>query len=82
MGGVDALVFTGGVGERSALVRSAACRSLAFLGVEPNLESGAPATGDRFISPAKATVAIVVIEAREDVEIARQVRAALGSAQG
>ena len=79
MGGLDALVFTGGVGENSPQVRSAACQSLAFLGIEPDLEGGGASTGDRLLSPAGAAVAVVLVEAREDIEIARQVRATLGS---
>jgi acetate kinase len=59
LGGLDALVFTGGVGENSARVRELACEGLAHLGVP-----------DR--------VAVLVIAAREDVEIARQTRALLG----
>jgi acetate kinase len=80
MGGIDGLVFTGGVGERSERVRSAACQSLAFLGVEPGLEGDRTSTGDRLLSPKGAAVAVVLVEAREDIEIAHQVRAALGSA--
>ena len=72
MGGLDALVFTGGVGENSPQVRSAACQSLAFLGIEPDLKGGGASTGDRLLSPA-----VAVVEAREDIEIARQVRATL-----
>ena len=56
MGGVDALVFTGGVGEHSRLVRERAVAGLGFLGDD---------------------VAVLVVEAREDLEIARQVRALL-----
>jgi acetate kinase len=55
LGGLDALVFTGGVGERSARVRELACEGLAHLGV-----------GSR--------VAVLVVHAREDLEIARQTR--------
>jgi acetate kinase len=79
MGGLDALVFTGGVGENSPQVRSAACQPLAFLGIEPDLEGGEASTGDRLLSPAGAAVAVAVVEAREDIEIARQVRATLSS---
>jgi len=57
MGGLDALVFTGGVGENSAAVRDAATAGAAFLA--PDLTT-------------------LVVPAREDLEIASQVRAALG----
>jgi acetate kinase len=59
LGGLDALVFTGGVGENSARVRELACEGLAHLGV-----------------PDRA--AVLVVPAREDVEVARQVRELLG----
>lgn len=79
MGGLDGLVFTGGVGEGSPRVRSAACGSLAFLGVPGELGDAGAEGEDRVVSPTGATVAVAVVAAREDVEIARQVRAALGS---
>jgi acetate kinase len=61
LGGLDALVFTGGVGEHGARVRELACAGLAHLGV------GMPG------SP----VRVVTVRAREDLEIARQARALL-----
>jgi acetate kinase len=57
LGGLDALVFTGGVGERAARVRELACAGLEHVGV------GTPA------------VRVLTVEAREDLEIARQARA-------
>jgi acetate kinase len=75
--GIDALVFTGGVGERSAPVRRRAAEGLRFLGIEldetvnavvqPDLEIGVPGAGVRAF----------VIAAREDLEIARGVRQVL-----
>ncbi len=80
LGGLDALVFTGGVGEHSAEVRAGACAGLGFLGVtldgDGNVATGA--TGDRIISPAGERVAVLVVEAREDLEIAREVGRLLG----
>jgi acetate kinase len=77
MGGIDALVFTGGVGENSPRVRSAAASAVAFLGVglEPRLNG--EAKGDRLICTAGAAAAVVLVQAREDLEIAAQVRTAL-----
>ena len=73
MGGIDGLVFTGGVGEGSAAVRAAAIERTAFLGLE--LDRGKRhSDADSVVSPAGAGVAAVVIRAREDVEIADQVR--------
>ena len=79
MGGVDALVFTGGVGENSARVRSAAATAVAFLGVEVDQRLNDEAKGDGLLSAAAAAVPIVLIQAREDIEIATQVRAALSA---
>jgi acetate kinase len=76
MGGLDALVFTGGVGENSAPVRAAAARSTGFLGVDLDPEANAAPEGDALLSPPDAEVQTLLVEAREDVEIAAQVRAA------
>jgi acetate kinase len=73
LGGLDALVFTGGVGERSPEVRGGAADGLAFLGVA--LDAGRNARGDEDIGT--GAVRVLVVEAREDLEIARGVRAAL-----
>jgi acetate kinase len=75
--GLDALVFTGGVGERSAAVRALAAEGLGFLGVELDTARNDAATADRDLSAAGSSVHTLVIEAREDLEIARQVRAVL-----
>ena len=71
LGGVDALVFTGGVGERAPVVRARACEGLGYLGlqVDDALNAG---DGDRRIGDGA-----YVVEAREDLEIARQVRSLL-----
>lgn len=78
LGGLDALVFTGGVGQRSAEVRELTAAGLGFLGVEVDAQRNRDATADADISPSRAATATVTIAAREDLEIARQVRAALG----
>ena len=62
LGGLDGLVFTGGVGESSARIRELACAGLAHLGV------------------AGPDVEVLAIHAREDLDIARQVRAAMSRA--
>ena len=77
MGGVDAVTFTGGVGENSAEVRAMAARALAFLGV--GLDDGlndAP-TLDADVSAPEASVRTVVLRSREDLQIAAEVRATL-----
>jgi acetate kinase len=77
MGGLEALVFTGGVGERAAAVRTAAAEGLGFLGVQVDPARNAAASGDADVSPPGAAVRTLVVEAREDREIAAQVRAVL-----
>jgi acetate kinase len=77
LGGVDVLAFTGGVGERSAEIRAQAVAGLAFLGVAVDPARDEAADGDADISSAGAAVRTVVIQAREDLEIAGQVRALL-----
>ena len=77
MGGLDALVFTGGVGENAAEIRAGAMDGLGFLGVGVDADRNATGTGDREIGRPDAPVRSLVIGAREDIEIARQVRAAL-----
>jgi len=78
LGGLDALVFTGGVGERSAAVRAAAARGLGFLGVAIDAARNAAADGDADVSGLDAAARTLVVRAREDLEIAAQVRAVLG----
>ena len=77
MSGLDAIVFTGGVGENSAEIRQRAMDGLGFLGVAADPASNDSGTGDREIGAPAAEVRALVISAREDIEIARQVRATL-----
>ncbi len=77
LGGLDALVFTGGVGENSAEIRARTMDGLGFLGVNGDPARNESGGGDREIGAAGAPVRALVISAREDIEIARQVRALL-----
>jgi len=81
MGGLDGVVFTGGAGESSARLRRDACDGLGFLGVIVDDEANEHASGDRLVSPPATAAPVVVVAAREDLEIARQVRAVLGKAE-
>lgn len=72
MDGLDVLVFTGGVGEHQPAVRTAAADGLGFLGVQVSVQANNAGQADITFPGAK--VRTLVIEAREDVEIARQVR--------
>jgi acetate kinase len=75
MNGLDVLVFTGGVGEHQPAVRAAAAAGLTFLGVAVSPEANE--AGEADISADGAAVRTLILPAREDVEIARQVRSVL-----
>jgi acetate kinase len=77
LGGIDVLAFTGGVGEHAPRVRELACEGLGFLGVEIASALNSSPALDAEITAAGAAVRTLVIRAREDLEIARQTRAAL-----
>jgi acetate kinase len=79
LGGLDVLAFTGGVGERSAEIRAAAAAGLGFLGVAVDPARNEAVDGDTEISGGGAAARTVVVRAREDLEIASQVRALLES---
>jgi len=79
MGGLDAVVFTGGVGENSSAVRAAAADGLGFLGLAIDPTLNAQAHGDADISTPNASVRSLVIHAQEDVEVARDVRQVLSN---
>ena len=78
LGGLDALVFTGGVGEHAPEVRARAAAGLGFLGVALDAEANANASADAEIGAPDAPARTLVVTAREDLEVARQVRAVLG----
>jgi acetate kinase len=73
LGGLDALVFTGGVGERSAQIRAGVGSRLQHLGVTIDDGRNHRATGDvdAEVSTAGSSVAVLVVTAREALEIAR-----------
>jgi acetate kinase len=74
LGGLDALVFTAGVGERSPAIRERVCARLGFLGVELDARANAAATPDADIAASDSSVRVVVVAAREDLVVARAVR--------
>jgi acetate kinase len=72
-GGMDVLVFTGGMGEHSPDLRGAACARLGHLGVAIDDEANL-ATSDADISGSDARVRTLLVSTAEDVEVAREVR--------
>jgi acetate kinase len=82
MAGMDVLAFTGGVGERAAPVRAAAAAGLGFLGVVVDDARNAAAVPDADVGASESSVRVLVVQAREDAEIARQVSDVLGATGG
>ncbi|MEO0377274.1 MAG: acetate kinase [Cyanobacteria bacterium P01_A01_bin.17] len=69
--GLDALVFTAGIGEHSASIRAEACGALAFLGLKLDLTQNEGATVDQEISTADSRIRVLVIKTQEDFAIAK-----------
>lgn len=79
LGGVDAVVFTAGVGENNALLRRRSLAGLEFLGIAIDDDRNELASrAERRISPDGAAVEVLVIPTNEELEIARQTVALLG----
>jgi acetate kinase len=76
-GGLDAVAFTAGIGERSAPTRARICARLAFLDVELDGEANARAVPDAEVSAPGTSVRVCVVGAREDVVAARAARTLL-----
>jgi acetate kinase len=77
LSGLDAIVFTAGIGEHAVVVREAVCRQAAWLGVD--LDLAANAAGGPRISTASSRVTVWVIPTNEELMIARHTRALAGS---
>jgi acetate kinase len=71
LGGIDALVFTAGVGENSAEVRAAACGQLGFLGLKLDAAANARSPRDTDIAASDSAVRVLIIRAQEDWAIAQ-----------
>ena len=79
LGGIDALVFSGGIGENSPFIRSRICESMAWMGIE--MDPGRNAGNERLISRDNAATRVLVIPTNEEVVIARAAQAILRSNQ-
>jgi acetate kinase len=77
LGGLDALVFTAGIGEHSARVREQVCARLGFLGVELDADANRTARPDADVAAGGSAVRVVVLRAREELVAARAARAVL-----
>ncbi|MCX7700280.1 MAG: acetate/propionate family kinase, partial [Gemmataceae bacterium] len=78
MGGCDALVFTGGVGENDPRTRAEVCEGLSFLGVDLDDVRNASCTPDTDVARSSSSARVLVIAAREDLTMLSEVRRLLG----
>ncbi len=72
MGGLDAIAFTGGIGENSPRLRAACCAKLEFLGVKIDPARNDAGTGDRIISADDSKAGVVVLATNEELIVARR----------
>jgi acetate kinase len=72
LGGLDALIFTAGVGENSAIVRSTVCEAFGFIGLKLDGEKNQLSPVDEDIAAVDSAVRVLVIHTQEDWEIARE----------
>jgi acetate kinase len=73
MNGLDALVFTAGIGENSSVIRKMVCEEMQFLGIKlDQLKNDARSKENRIISTKKSKVTVLVIPTNEELEIANQ----------
>lgn len=74
LGGLDHIIFTGGIGENSPLVREKTCEKLRFIGIELDKDKNSQALGDEAeISTANSKIKVLVIPTNEELVIARDV---------
>ena len=81
LGGADAIVFTGGIGENSTVVREGVCRDLGWFGIELDLSKNATAKGESQLSEEGSRVQIWTVPTNEELIVARQTRDLLASAK-
>jgi acetate kinase len=78
LGSLDALIFTGGIGENAAFIRSGACLGLAHLGIEVDPEKNSRRSEEAFeIQSANSPVKVLVIPTNEELQIAEETVATL-----
>jgi acetate kinase len=72
LGGLDAIAFTGGIGENSPMLRGRCLEGLGFLGVALDAERNATGAGDRLVSAPTSRVAVVALATDEELIVARR----------
>lgn len=71
MGGIDAIVFTAGIGENSSVIRERVLKGLEFMGIEADLSKNNVRGKEAFLNTDTSKVKIIVIPTNEEVMIAR-----------
>ncbi|HEY9667442.1 MAG TPA: acetate kinase [Coleofasciculaceae cyanobacterium] len=72
LGGLDAVVFTGGVGENSAAIRASACEAFEFLGLKLEIAKNAQSPKDADVAAADSAVRVLIVQTQEDWAIASE----------
>ena len=72
MGGLDAVAFTGGIGENSARLREKCCEGLGFLGINIDPAGNGAGAGDRIVSTADSRVTVLALATNEELIVARR----------
>ena len=79
LGGIDALVFTAGVGEHAPEIRERVCENLNYLGLELDRTANKTCKPDADVAKPASAARILVIATREDLTIMRETRQLVGS---
>ncbi|MFN7994143.1 MAG: acetate/propionate family kinase [Bryobacteraceae bacterium] len=77
MGGLDAVAFTGGIGENSPRLRAACCAGMEFLGIAVDPERNERGSGDRIVSRQDSPVTVLALATNEEIVVARRAYRAL-----
>ena len=72
LGGLDALVFAGGIGEHAPTVRAAACEAFAFLGLRLDSAKNEQSLTDQNIATDDSSIPVLIVQTQEDWSIARE----------
>jgi acetate kinase len=77
LGGADAIVFTGGIGENSSIIRAGVCRDLSWFGIELDPGSNASGAAERQVSASGSRVQVWCVPTNEEIVVARQAKQVL-----
>ncbi len=79
MSGLDAVAFTGGIGENSASLRTRCCEGLEFLGIQLDTARNEQGAGDRVVSASDSPVTVLALATNEELVVARRAFAVLSA---